>query len=172
MRKGNQRRICIILAIMVALAGMCLEYNKTHSSFAYTPVLNAGAHVMVTNPVARGLELCCTTGMLCIEKDAQEEPSVIRLINSRKELKVFLDCSFFPALILGAGRFFTALAVVSFNYLYAEELVTGFVHKADGKKRRCLYMTERNKMKRKKGFNVSTDFCHSHICGYVYFDCV
>lgn len=133
MRVGNRKLICILLVIMVSITGMCFEDNKTHSSFAYAQAGDADDNICVLD-FSIGAEKVCTTKML----KGQNEESIHQLLNGapdeRNVLKFSLDYLCINVLSSEPGKFFSSSAVVSFHNVYADELVSSFVHKADGKK--------------------------------------
>lgn len=133
MRVGNHKLICILLVIMVSLAGMCFEENKTHSSFAYAQEADSCDNIRSLD-LGIGVEQLCTTRMLRGQNDAGLQQLMNRLLNVRRDLKLSLDCLCSNIFTLEQGKFFSSSAVVSFNNVYADELVSSFVHKADGKK--------------------------------------
>lgn len=133
MRVGNHKLICILLVIMVFLAGMCFEDNKTRSFFAYAQNADSYDNIRDLDYVI-GVEQFCTTRMLRGQNDAGLQQLLSRFFSARRDLKFSLDYLCSNIYTLEQGKFFSSSAVVSFNNLYAEELVSSFVHKADGKK--------------------------------------
>lgn len=133
MRSRNHGLICIILAIMVSLAGMCFEDVKTHSSFAYEQIQEENAHIRAWDLKVWDNQLC-TTRMLRAQRDTGVQHLTSRFVGSRREIRFSLDCLCSNIFTLEQGKFFSSSAEVSFNNLYTDELVASFVHKADGKK--------------------------------------
>lgn len=133
MRSRNHGLICIILVILVSLAGMCFEDVKAHSSFAYEKMQEEDDHIRALD-FNMSNDRLCTTRMLRAQSDAGTQQMISRFINSRKEVRFSLDCLCSNIFTLEQGKFFSSSAVVSFHNLYTDELVASFVHKADGKK--------------------------------------
>lgn len=132
MRNKNQGLICIILVILVFLAGMCFEDVKTHSSFACGKIQD-DAQLCATDFSIRDGRVC-TTSMLRAQRNAGMQQLISRFIGSRKDDRLLLDVLCSNIFTLEQGKFFSSSAVVSFHNLYTDELVASFVHKADGKK--------------------------------------
>lgn len=133
MRVGNHKLICILLVIMVSLAGMCFENDKTHSSFAYAPEGDSGDNIHALD-MAIGVEKLCTMRMLRGQSDADLQQLLSRWGNVKRDLKFSMDCLCTNIYTLEQGKFFSSAAIITFNNLYVDELVSNFVHKADGKK--------------------------------------
>ena len=139
MRTKRHNIVCLIIAVITVISGMCFDNSKADSVLAYASfeeaVFDDAAAVIKAADASIGDIMVCTPLMQGVRDTAGIERSVYRLSVSKREAKVSLDflCSDIFSLYFGkfAGNRDRAQDSVSGS----GELITDYIHRSDGKKK-------------------------------------
>ena len=127
--------ICIILAVIVSLSGMCFGNNdEADSLFAYIPFEKADSYIE-TVPATIADAQVCTLEMLGVRSISAMQQLAGRYICQKREFKRSLDFLCLNSLSLREEKFFKSSERTHIYSKCLDELVANYIHNSDGKKR-------------------------------------
>lgn len=131
-RGKSSKIVWFLLAIFVLVSGIRFENNHADSSFAYPSGWEA-AHIML-HSTAIDDGKACTTEMLENRNNVGLQHTSCRYINPGREMRISFCFLCSDAFFLLQQKFYAKSELKQFFYLKANELVTNYIHKSDGKK--------------------------------------
>lgn len=134
MQSRKQKAMCILLAIVIVLSGMCFESSKADASFLYAPAEASDSTVRPVDATIREAQLC-TTETLGIRDNADIQQFAGRVNSQKRETSDSLALLYFNILSSAAGKFYAGSEMMRSGQQYRNELVANYIHRSDGKKR-------------------------------------
>lgn len=131
-RRKSSQIVCFLLAIFVLTAGVRLENNHRDSSFVY-PSGRENARIFLHHGIIDEAK-ACTAEMLDNHNRVGLQRTAYRYMNVKREIKLLLYFLCDASYCISRQKFYAKSEITQFFYPKANELVTNYIHKSDGKK--------------------------------------
>ncbi len=129
---GNKTVICLILAAIILLSGVCFEKIKVQSFFECTVEFQRDAFV---KEVGVKLVTSCSNETIGIRNSELSTQNGIRLLPGKRLLRIFILEFLAVEPIKSGFTFFSTAKVGTFEKKHPKAEVLYFIHRSDGKKR-------------------------------------
>lgn len=128
----NKRWICNFIALIILIAGMCVDEVRVDSSFMH-PQIGGVTNGETMDAVFTDVDMD-SRQLLCTGKTISGSQIVAQIVNVKRTIKlsmVFLCVAVFSLLL---SNFYTAEREVEYPRLRVQTAVLEFIHNTDGKK--------------------------------------
>lgn len=131
-RGKSSKIVWFLLAIFVLVAGIRFENNHADSSFAYPSERETSRILLCHGVIDEGK--VCTAEMLENHNNTGLQRTACRYINPKREVRLLFCFLCEASDCISRQKFYAKSEITQFFYPKANELVTTYIHKSDGKK--------------------------------------
>ncbi|MBQ7359046.1 MAG: hypothetical protein IJW63_03000 [Lachnospiraceae bacterium] len=128
----STKLVCLVLAAVMLLSGVCYEKIKVQSFFEYTIGFQKDAFV---KELEAKFVTDCSNETLGLRNSNLLGRNVVRMLPGRRQLRTFVLETPMVELLRAFTTFFSTVNVVTFEQKHPEAEVVYFIQRADGKKR-------------------------------------
>ena len=132
----NKKWICIFIAIVILISGMCVDEVNADSMFlspkltklSYELSDNYNSHTVLSDVEMESTQILCTRNTI------NSRQMIARIINNKKVIKlsmIFLCVAIFALLL---SHFYTTERMIAYPKLCMQTVVLTYIHNTDGKK--------------------------------------
>ena len=128
----NKQWICNFIALIILLAGVCVDEVKADSIFCYPQSAFLSADTVYA--MISEVDDVEPTEMLCTRSSTTSHQIVAQIANSKRVLKLSMMFVSVTVLSLLLSNFYTTERIIEFLQLDTRTVVLTYIHNADGKK--------------------------------------